>query len=181
MEEALGMIYETNRLFLRPWKPTDLEPFRAINQNQDVMEHFPSPLTPNQSDALVRKIENGFRQDGFGLWAIERKDSGEFIGFIGLNRPSFAASFTPCVEIGWRLGKKHWGLGFATEGASRVLKLGFEEFDLPEIVSFTAKTNLRSIKVMERIGLQYALEFEHPGIDTSSVLKSHVLYRRRKL
>src|SRR2546427_13274669 len=92
----------TDRLLLRTWRPADREPFALLNADKDVMEHFPSTLSREQSDALVDQIEAKFIRYGFGLWAVEVPGEATFAGFIGLSVPQFEAHFTPCVEIGWR-------------------------------------------------------------------------------
>jgi RimJ/RimL family protein N-acetyltransferase len=100
-----------------------------------------------------------------------------FAGLIGLSAVDFEASFTPCVEIGWRLASPYWGHGYATEGARAALAFGFERLGLPEIVAFTVRANLRSIRVMEKIGMVFSEEFDHPGIALGHPLRRHVLYR----
>ena len=174
------MSFETSRLIFRRWQDEDKAPFSAMNSDHDVMEHFPTTLSREESDVLIERIESGFDKNGFGLWAVERKDNGAFIGFIGLGVPHLQAEFTPCVEIGWRLARGHWGRGFATEGAKKVLEVGFGDFDLEEIVSFTAKSNSKSIRVMERIGLKHTLDFDHPSLSPDSPLYAHVLYQIRR-
>jgi ribosomal-protein-alanine N-acetyltransferase len=138
------------------------------------MEHFPSLLTRADSDALADLIELHFKQHGFGLWAVEITGESPFAGFIGLMIPAFAASFTPCVEIGWRLAAEHWGRGYAVEGARAVLDCAFGELGLDEIVSFTVPPNVRSRRVMEKIGMTHepADDFDHPRGHGR-----HVLYR----
>ena len=116
----------TDRLYLRRWSPSDRQPFAALNADPRVMEHFPAPLSLEDSDALAARIESHFEQHGFGLWAVEITDTAPFTGFIGISIPRFEAHFTPCVEIGWRLASEHWGCGYATEGARAVLAFGFE-------------------------------------------------------
>ena len=113
------------------------------------------------------------------MWATTIKETGEFIGFVGLSIPSFEAHFTPCVEIGWRLTSSHWGKGYATEAALAVLKIGFEKYRLKEIVSFTASVNKRSIRVMEKIGMIHNVkdDFNHPKLAIDHPLSRHVLYR----
>src|SRR4051794_36995845 len=113
---------ETPRLILRRWKDSDRDAFAAINADLEVMEFFPAPLTPAQRNALVDKIESHFRKHGFGVFAAELRCNNVLAGFIGLNIPSFHAHFTPCIEIGWRLGSQSWGQGLATEGAQAVLE-----------------------------------------------------------
>ena len=143
------------------------------------MEYFPRPLSRQQSDDLVEAIESGFEQRGFGLWAVEVRATRTFIGFTGLNEPSFEAHFTPAVEVGWRLARAAWGEGYATEAAKASLAFGFEEIGLDQIVSFASAENMRSRAVMERIGMTRNPDddFEHPGLPNAHPLSRHVLYR----
>jgi RimJ/RimL family protein N-acetyltransferase len=171
---------ETQRLVLRCWQSSDREPFAKMNADPNVMEFFPAPLTSLQSDALVAKIERHFQRHSFGLYAVELKVGGGFAGFIGLSVPTFRAHFTPCVEIGWRLSSDFWGKGLATEGAEAVLKYGREVLRLKDVVSFTVPVNLRSRRVMEKIGMTHdpADDFDHPQLPPGHPLRRHVLYRR---
>jgi ribosomal-protein-alanine N-acetyltransferase len=150
-----------------------------MNADPLVMEHFPERLSRRQSDELIEKIEAGFEAHGYGLWALELRESGEFVGFTGLAKPAFDAHFTPAVEIGWRLAHSAWGEGYATEAARAALAFGFEEAGLAEIVSFTTVANARSRAVMERIGMAHdpADDFDHPGIPVGHPQSRHVLYR----
>jgi len=170
------MEIETERLKLRLWKPEDLEPFARINADSEVMECFPNPLTREESDTFAETIRKEFEERGYGLFAVEAVGVAPFIGFIGLHLAQFEAGFTPCVEIGWRLAKEHWGKGYATEGAKAVLAFA-ESKGIKEIFSFTAKTNWRSISVMEKLGMEKVGEFDHPKLDKKSPLLRHVLYR----
>jgi RimJ/RimL family protein N-acetyltransferase len=172
-----GVELETPRLWLRRWRPEDLEPFAALNADPEVMEHFPSALSPEETAAAVGRVEKHFESRGFGFWAVEIPGRAPFIGFIGLAVPAFEASFTPCVEIGWRLARPWWGQGLATEGARAALRYGFDRLGLPEIVSFTVPGNVRSRRVMEKLGFRYSGDFEHPRIEPENPLRRHVLYR----
>lgn len=169
----------TSRLILRRWRPEDLSPFAALNADPLVMEFFPKALSREESDAMVGRIQQHFEDHGFGLWAVEVPGMTPFAGFIGLAIPRFTAHFTPCVEIGWRLGAECWGQGFATEGARAVLSHAFGPLRLPEVVSMTATCNLRSRRVMERIGMRRDPQddFDHPSIALGDRLCRHVLYR----
>lgn len=173
------MTLRTGRLLLRRWRDEDRGPFAALNADPDVMEHFPSALTRAESDALAGRIESFLEANGYGLWAVERLDRGEFIGFVGLSVPSFEAPFTPAVEAGWRLAREHWGHGFATEAARAAVADGFERLGLEEIVSFTALSNVRSQAVMRRLGMTRdpAEDFDHPRLPEGHPLRRHVLYR----
>jgi RimJ/RimL family protein N-acetyltransferase len=157
----------------------DHEPFAALNADPVVMEYFPDLLTRQQSDSLIEAIERDFEQRGFGLWAVEVRATGAFVGFTGLNEPSLEAHFTPAVEVGWRLARAAWGQGYATEAARASLAFGFEEIGLDQIVSFTSAENMRSRAVMERIGMTRSPDddFEHPDLPTTHLLRRHVLYR----
>jgi RimJ/RimL family protein N-acetyltransferase len=152
-----------------------------MNADTRVMEYFPRVLTAAESGAGVDRIEAHFERHGFGLCAAELRTTGAFIGFIGLCFPGFNAHFTPCVEIGWRLGFDYWGQGLATEGAQAALRFGFDVLRLSEIVSFTAVANLRSRRVMERIGMKRdpGDDFDHPVLPDAHPLRRHVLYRTR--
>lgn len=142
------------------------------------MEHFPAPLSRAESDALIASTETSFEVRGFGLWAVEVLDGGGLAGFVGLNAVGPAMPFAPAIEVGWRLGREFWGQGIATEGALAALGFGFGTLRLDSIVSFTAKTNERSERVMRRIGMRPAPEpeFDHPGLP-GSPLERHLLYR----
>src|SRR5262249_27810186 len=144
-----------------------------------VMEFFPAPLSREESDAQVDRIEAHFDRHGFAQWAVEIPGVAPFAGFIGLSIPRFEAHFTPCVEIGWRLAAPHWGRGFATEGARAALAFGFKTLGLAEIVSFTAVVNLRSRRVMEKLGMthQPGDDFDHPVLPEGHWLRRHALYR----
>lgn len=166
---------QSERLRLRAWRDEDRTPMAAINADPVVMEHFPAPLTRAESDALVGRVQDHFDRHGFGMWALEVQ--GQFVGFVGLAHVPFEASFTPAVEIGWRLARSSWGHGYASEAARLALRHAFEQLKLHEVVSFTATTNVRSRAVMERIGMHYAGEFEHPRLPEGHRLRRHVLYR----
>lgn len=163
----------TERLVLRAWRDDDRDAFAAMNADPDVMEHFPAVLGRAESDAMFERIRETNR------WAAETKHDGEVIGFIGLAEPSFDAHFTPCVEVAWRLARRAWGRGYATEGARAALAYGFDTLGLDEIVSFTVPANVRSRRVMEKLGMTRAPQddFEHPSLPRGHPLRTHVLYR----
>ena len=172
-------VLATERLILRGWRDDDLPAFAALNADPRVMEFLPKPLSRAESDARAAQIVEHFRRHGFGLWAVETRDSADFVGFVGLNVPSFKAHFTPCVEIGWRLACEHWNRGYATEAARAALAFGFDQLRLAEIVALTTTANQRSRRVMSRLGMTYSPEddFEHPVLPAGHPLRSHVLYR----
>ncbi len=172
----------TDRLCLRRWIPADRAPFAALNGDPRVMEYFPGVLSRAESDALASRIEAHFAEHGFGLWAVEIRNVTPFAGFIGLSVPRFTARFTPCVEIGWRLAADYWGFGYASEGARAVMDFGFGVLGLDEVVSFTAAANIRSRRVMEKLGMLHdpAADFDHPNLLDDDRLRRHVLYRQAR-
>ena len=167
-----------DRVLLRPWRDADRAPFADLNADPAVTRFLPSTLRRAESDQLADRIDAHFAARGFGLWALEVPGRTPFAGFVGLSVPSFEADFTPCVEIGWRLARAHWGRGYATEGARLALRHGFEALSLREIVSFTVPANLPSLAVMARLGMARAPEtFEHPRLPEGHPLRTHVLHR----
>lgn len=168
----------TERLWLRAWRCADLEPFAAMNADPEVMRFFPAPLARRDSDALAERCATALDSDGFGRFAVERVDSGEFIGFVGLSPVPGALPIAPGMEIGWRLARSAWGQGLAGEAASRVLAMAFECLEFEEIVSFTALANQPSWRLMVRLGMVGdARHFEHPALPCGHPLRTHCLYR----
>lgn len=176
------LICTTERLILRRWRHEDREPFARLNADPRVMEFMPSVLSREESDQFADRIEAHFGNRGFGLCAVELLSDHTFIGFIGLQVPSFHAAFTPCVEIGWRLSADHWGKGLATEGARRIVRYAFEQLGLESLVSFTVPANLRSRRVMAKPGMIHdpSEDFDHPNLPPGHRLRRHVLYRLRR-
>jgi RimJ/RimL family protein N-acetyltransferase len=167
------------RVRLRAWVPSDREPFALLNADPVTMEFFPAALSRAESDAMVDRLQAQLEDRGWGLWCLDV--GGRCAGFVGLAVPTFAAHFTPCVEIGWRLDKVFWGHGYATEGARLALQFAFETLFLPEVVSFTAVANWRSRRVMQRLGMTHLAQddFNHPRLPDGHALQRHVLYRIR--
>jgi RimJ/RimL family protein N-acetyltransferase len=164
---------------LRPWRDSDLDPFADLNADPVTMEFFPATLVRAESDTLAGRLGGAIEQQGFGLWAAEVPGVADFIGCIGLSVPAYETPFTPCVEIGWRLHRAHWGRGFATEGARAAIRDGFDRLGLTSIVSFTTVGNVRSRRVMEKLGMRRRAEedFDHPRVPEGHPLRRHVLYR----
>jgi ribosomal-protein-alanine N-acetyltransferase len=171
----------TDRLMLRRWRPEDRAPFAAMNADPVVMEHFPAPLHRAASDALVDRIERSFDEHGYGLWALERRADGAFLGFTGLLDVGFDARFAPALEVGWRLAADAWGQGYATEAGRASLTHAFDVVGVDEVVSFTATVNVPSQRVMQRLAMTHdpADDFDHPLIEPGDPLRRHVLYRVR--
>jgi RimJ/RimL family protein N-acetyltransferase len=174
--------YETQRLVLREWHDDDFDKFYALNQDSDVMHYFPELYGYGKTVQLIEVIKSKFIKYGFGFYTCELKATKEFVGSIGINVPDVKMHFTPCVEIGWRVAKQYWQQGFAYEAAQKCLEIGFTEFNLDEIVAFTAKCNRPSERLMQKLGMQHNVndDFCHPKLDYNHPLNLHVLYRLSK-
>lgn len=173
----------SERLLLRRWREDDVEPFVQMVADPEVMRYFPATQTREEALAMIERVHAHIAEHGFGLWALQRRDSGAFIGFTGLGVVGFAAPFCapdrPTIEIGWRLARVHWGQGFASEAARASLACAFEDLRLPEVVAFTVPANQPSQRVMQRIGMHRdpADDFQHPNLPGGHPLRAHVLYR----
>jgi RimJ/RimL family protein N-acetyltransferase len=167
----------TDRLLLRPWRATDLEPWAAMNADPEVREHLGEVMTREQSDASVRRFQEESATRGYGWWAVEVRESGRFVGFAGLDEVDEEMPFTG-VEIGWRLARWAWGHGYATEAALACLDFGFEQLGLAEILALTTAGNVRSQAVMRRIGMTRdpAEDFDDPTVPNGP-LRAVVVYR----
>ncbi len=164
---------------LRQWKDSDLEPFAEMNADPEVMRYFLAPMTHAEAvDAIIR-MRAAIDQRGWGIWAVDV--DGDFAGMVGLNIPRWHLPFSPCTEVLWRLRRKYWGLGIAFAAASQAVERGFSNVGLSEIVAFTTPPNVRSIRLMERLGFNRVIEgdFDHPAVPEGHSLQRHVLYRKR--
>lgn len=166
---------ETERLIIRSWKPEDLPLFVSINKDGRVMRHFPALLTDEETETFYHRIMDEFERKGWGLFAVELKSSGRFLGYVGLHEIGFEADFTPGVEIGWRLDAEYHNMGYATEAATEVLRIA-KSHGITRLYSFTAEMNKPSERVMRKIGMVRIGEFDHPKLSSDSPLRRHVLY-----
>jgi len=169
-------MFETPRLLLRQWKESDFEAFADMNADPEVMRFYDRVLSKQESFEVALRLQRTIAANGHGLWVVELKENATFLGFVGVSDQDFGFSASPIKEIGWRLKRSAWGYGYATEAAREVFDDAKKRFD--EIYSVTAKINLKSRAVMERIGLQYRpeLDFEHPRV-AKLELKEHVVYK----
>jgi RimJ/RimL family protein N-acetyltransferase len=177
-------IAETKRLVLRNWEEKDRDLFHEINSDPQVMAHFPFRRTREQSDAFFDRLRGTIAETGLGFFAVALRETDEALGFCGLSRPVLEPHLPKgTVEIGWRLATRHWGKGYVTEAALELLRFGFEDKDLSEIVSFTTTMNARSLATMKRIGMRPdpARNFLMPGIDDAhAALRPHLLHAINK-
>jgi RimJ/RimL family protein N-acetyltransferase len=168
----------TDRLVLRDWRESDLAPWAAMNADPEVREYLGPLLTAEEAAASVRSFQDDLDHKGFGFWAVEVRDTGEFVGFAGLDTVDEGMPFTG-VEAGWRLARSVWGHGYATEAALAVLRYGFDTLRMAEILAITTRTNLRSQAVMRRIGMTTdpTEDFDDPEV-AAGPLRRCVLYRK---
>jgi len=167
----------TERLVLRPWQDSDLPLFAAQNADPVVMRFLNGPLTREQSDAYVARAMAHLTEYGFAKWAVEVPGVAPCIGAVGLTHVRFEADFTPAVEAAWRLNRAFWGQGYATEAARAAIEDGFRRVGLREIVAIAAIDNHASRQVMQRLGMRYAYDFDHPLVPPDNPLRRHALYR----
>jgi RimJ/RimL family protein N-acetyltransferase len=182
VSDGYPSVLRTRRLVLRRWRESDLLPFIKINADPRVMEFMLGTMTEEETRQSVEHMKKHFDAHGFGRWAVEIADTEKFIGFVGISIPSYTLPFSPCVEVAWRICSEEWGKGYAPEAANEAMRDGFERVGLQEIVSFTTLTNLKSRRVMEKLGMRYcpAEDFDHPTVPKSHSLLRHVLYRMSK-
>lgn len=168
-----------NQPTLRGWKESDFAPFAEMNSDPEVMRYFLAPLTRSESLATFHRIREEIAQRGWGVWAVDV--DGIFAGMVGPHVPEWQLPFSPCTEVLWRLRKEFWGRGIAHEAAKQAVDDGFSKAGLGEIVSFTTPPNLRSIRLMERLGFERDPQgdFDHPAVPVGHVLRRHVLYRKK--
>lgn len=167
---------------LRDWRDSDVDAWVAMNADPRVTKFFNRTFTRELSESTARTIREDLSRNGFGWWAVELRDAAPFIGTIVMQAVPFEAPFTPAYETGWRFAPDYWGKGYATEGARAALDHAFNELKWPEVVAFTAATNVPSQRVMERLGMAHDPrdDFDHPRVEAGHPLRRHLLYRIKK-
>ena len=143
----------TERLLLRAWRESDLDPYARMCSDSEVMRHLPRVLDREESEEQIASFVRGWEERELGIWAVEHRATGAFVGFIGLMHQEGWREREHKIEVGWRLERSFWGRGLATEGARASLRYGFEEMDLESIISITLAENAASRRVMEKAGL----------------------------
>ncbi|MEM7187089.1 MAG: GNAT family N-acetyltransferase [Bacteroidota bacterium] len=170
-------VLQTPRLGLRSWLPSDEAPFIEMGQDEAVMAHFPGLLSADDTLAMIQRLNNHFNTYGYTYFAVDELSSGNFIGFTGLANQTWESEFTPCVDIGWRLHRSSWGNGYATEAAEACLKAAGPQFGIQQVIAFATNTNLPSINVMKKIGMQQIGTVQHPHILNDDRFDHCVVYR----
>lgn len=173
------MKLETARLIIRPWRYEDRAPYAAFNADPEVRRYYPDIPTAAETNASIDRFIAGYEHDGFGFFAVERKDDGTFIGDVGIKPVHMPLRGEPPIEIGWLLGRPYWGHGYAAEAANAWIDFAFAELRVSEVVAFTSVSNKPSQRVMEKLGMTRdpLADFEHPGVPEGHALRPHVLYR----
>ena len=173
---ATKYLFSSERLGFRTWSADDLNAFYALNADALVMQHFPKTLSKEETRDYITKLQEHYETYGHCYYATEIKETGEFIGFIGLAFQDYETDFTPNVDIGWRLKKTSWGKGYATEGAKKCLDIAFENFQLQKVIATCTIQNSSSEKVMQKIGMQKMSTFKHPKLAHCPEIQSCLLY-----
>lgn len=177
MNNTKKYIFQSDRLGFRNWILDDIDKMHAINSDDKVMEFFPSIPTKEQTAEFIERMQKQFLDKGYCYFAVDKLEDNEFIGFIGLSEQTYIAAFTPCIDIGWRLIKKEWNKGFASEGAIECLNYAFNTLKLDCVFSIAPSINTKSEHIMTKIGMKKQYEFEHPLLSNNPRLKTCVLYK----
>lgn len=169
-------LFTSHRLGFRTWQPFDLDDFTAINADQEVMRFFQKPLSREETQAMMDRMQRMFEERGFCYFAVNLLETKELIGTIGLGWKTFEADFTPCVDIGWRISKKWWNKGLTTEGAIACLEFAKQK-GIPEVLSMASIGNTASIQVMKKIGMSHWKDFDHSELQNFPDIQRCSLYR----
>ena len=155
---------ETERVLLRPFSPDDLDAFALICADPEVMRYIGDgqPLSQAQTQTRLAAIIEHRNRHGFGVWAAVDRKIGDLMGYCGLQ----FLDNTPEVEIGYRLARRFWGMGLASEAARASLEFGFGQLELDRIAAVVQPGNLASRRVVEKIGLKFVKEarFYNSGV-----------------
>ncbi|MBG6240675.1 MAG: N-acetyltransferase [Candidatus Symbiopectobacterium sp. Dall1.0] len=171
---------ETERLILRQWRDEDYPIYAQLNADPEVMLYFPALMSREESDAQIGRFTRHIANKGWGFWAVELKSSGEFIGFIGLHKQQEESGIphAPLIEASWRLQARHWGNGYATEGAKRVIRYAVEQLESPEVYAYTPLQHRASQRVMIKAGMTNTGEdFNYAKIPAGHALERFCLYK----
>jgi RimJ/RimL family protein N-acetyltransferase len=176
MDNNNNYLFKSKRLGFRQWLASDLQQMIEINSDPLVMEYFPFIPSVEQTFEFIQKMKAQFDAKGYCYFPVDKLETNEFIGFIGLSEQNFDSNFTPCIDIGWRLKSSAWNKGFATEGAKACLEYGFEKLKIKSIYSIALIVNGKSVQVMEKIGMKKVKTFMHPLLIDYPLLVECVLF-----
>ncbi|QNJ98410.1 GNAT family N-acetyltransferase [Constantimarinum furrinae] len=176
----MDAVLTSERLILRNWKDSDIQPFVDMCCDPEVMRYFPKLSSPQETIDLINRFKDHFDTYGYTYFAVERRDNSQFIGFTGLMNQLWESEFTPCVDMGWRLKRSAWGHGFATEAAETSLNAAFNKFNLNQVYAFAAKGNTASENVMKKLGMEFQGNFVHPKIKDDPRIPYCFAYKKIK-
>lgn len=169
-------LFKSKRLGFREWRPADIEVMTEINSDPLVMEFFPSIRSKIETIEFINKMTDHFIRLGHCYYAVEKLESNDFIGFIGLSEQTFNSDFSPCIDLGWRLKSSEWNKGYATEGAKECLNYGFNFLGISKINAISPKINIKSEYIMKKIGMKKINEFKHPDLVQFPNLQDCLIY-----
>lgn len=158
---------ETSRLILRRWCEEDLQPFAQMCADEEVMRYIGDGSTKSveETEHAITAFERAWDKQGYGLFAIELKETSAFIGFTGFAIPSFLPEILPATEIGWRFSRDVWGKGIASEAAVAAMAFASESADLNDIVSICQTGNVASKQIMRKLGMEFDVRTIDPTCD----------------
>lgn len=172
----MAYLFQSARLGFRNWLPEDIPKMSKINADPEVMRFFPDVLSEGETREFIERMQRQFTEKGFCYFAVNHLENQELIGFTGLSEKTFEADFTPCIDIGWRLARKEWNKGFATEGAKRCLEYAFTQLNLKQVLAIAPAINISSERVMQKVGMRRVKTFKHPQLANDKRLERCVLY-----
>ena len=153
----MKQILETPRLILREYTLNDFDGLYAILSDAETMKHYPRPYDEKGTMLWLNWSLDNYKRYGFGLWAIELKESGEFIGDCGITMQNIDGEELP--EIGYHIHKKHWRQGYAKEAALAVREWFFANTEFETVYSYMTATNAASYSTAASIGMQRIKEY----------------------
>lgn len=174
-----SFLFESQRLGFRGWRGSDVAAMAAVNADPEVMRYFPATLPFEQTAAFVQRMQDMQAELQYCYFVLEHKASGEVMGFLGLCWQDYASPFTPATDIGWRLAKKFWGQGYATEGAQRCIRYAFDTLALTRLIATAPLVNTPSLRVMEKAGMKRVGKFAHPRLMGHPLLERVACYELR--
>lgn len=172
----MGYLFKSERLGFRHLTMDDFDDLLEINTDEEAMRFFPSIYTAEATEKMIQKNLDFYNTIGYGRYAMDLLDSGTFIGFVGSGPITFEFPLELHPEIGWRINKKYWNKGYATEGAKASLDYDFENLGFDKVYSFTAIPNKPSERIMQKLGMKQLSNFLHPRVEKGHELSEHVLY-----
>lgn len=170
---------ETARVILRDWQDSDLENFARINGDPVVMEHYPTYLDEAATKRLIKHFQNHIDKKGYGFFALEHKETGDFMGFSGFAAVPSSMPFAPATELAWRIDYDYWGAKYASEIADVLIHHAFQVVKLKELVAYCVQENERAGYVLQKIGFSQdkKASFTYAPSRNKKAVQTYDLYR----